>query len=376
VLCITLIAAASFIIVAVDSFRREGAAEAGGRKTGTGGYALMAETLLPVVHDPNTEEGREALNLPPAGPGAAVIKRFRLRPGDDASCLNLYRPRQPRVLGATSDFLRENRFRFARSLAPAAREEENRWLLLERKFGDGAVPVVADANSLAYVLHLKVGEDFLLERGGAEPLRLRVVGALSDSVFQGELLMSEANFTRLFPEQEGYRLFLIDVPAGAEAREAAAQLEEALEDYGFDAQPTAERLAEFHRVENTYLSTFQMLGGLGLALGTLGLAAVLLRNVLERRRELALLRAIGYGRGHFALMILAENALLLLCGVLTGTLAALVAIAPAVAERGGHAPVFALGLLLLSVIVAGLAASLLATLAALRSPLIPALRSE
>jgi putative ABC transport system permease protein len=188
--------------------------------------------------------------------------------------------------------------------------------------------------------------------------------------------MSEANFTRLFPEQEGYKLFMIDVPAKAAAHETAARLEEALEDYGLDAQPTTERLAEFHRVENTYLSTFQMLGGLGLALGTLGLAAVLLRNVLERRRELALLRAIGYGQGHFALMILSENALLLFCGVLTGTLAALVAIAPAVTERGGHAPVFALGLLLLTVVVVGLSASLLATLVVLRSPLIPALRSE
>jgi len=36
---------------------------------------------------------------------------------------------------------------------------------------------------------------------------------------------------------------------------------------------TPEKLAAFHRVENTYLSTFQALGGLGLLLGTLGLGA-------------------------------------------------------------------------------------------------------
>ena len=77
-------------------------------------------------------------------------------------------------------------------------------------------------------------------------------------------------------------------------------LEETLSDYGFDAASTAERLASYHRVENTYLSTFQMLGGLGMLLGTLGLAAVLLRNVFERRRELALLRAVGYGPRQFA----------------------------------------------------------------------------
>ena len=64
--------------------------------------------------------------------------------------------------------------------------------------------------------------------------------------------------------------------------------------FGGDATSTAERLARFHRVENTYLSTFQTLGGLGLLLGTVGLATVLLRNVLERRRELALLAAVGY----------------------------------------------------------------------------------
>ncbi len=46
VLCITLIASAAFIIVAVDSFRRSGAA-ASDRKSGTGGYPLLAESLLP-----------------------------------------------------------------------------------------------------------------------------------------------------------------------------------------------------------------------------------------------------------------------------------------------------------------------------------------
>jgi len=381
-LCITLIASAAFIIVAVDAFRREGEAARLEPKSGSGGYPLLAETLLPVVHDPNTPEGRDALNLKGAGDevemlGRVSFARFRLRPGDDASCLNLYRPRQPRILAPTAEFLRAGRFAFQDSLAATREEEENPWLLLEREFDDGAVPVAADANSLAYVLHLKPGEDFLLERGaGAEPVRLRVVAALSDSLFQGELLMSERNFLRLFPEQEGYRFFLLDLPAPERAAEVSAALEDRLADFGFDAAPTAERLASFHRVENTFLSTFQMLGGLGLALGTLGLAAVLLRNVLERRRELALLRAVGYRRSHFALMVVAENALLLFCGLVTGTACALLAVVPVVASRGGRLPLASLGLLLLAVVVSGLLASLLATVAALRSPLLASLRAE
>ncbi|HWS53905.1 MAG TPA: ABC transporter permease [Pyrinomonadaceae bacterium] len=381
-LCVTLIASAAFIIVAVDAFRREGEAARLEPKSGSGGYPLLAETLLPVVHDPNTPAGRDALNLAGAGEevemlGRVTFARFRLRPGDDASCLNLYRPRQPRVLAPTPDFLRAGRFAFAGSLAATREEEANPWLLLEREFADGAVPVAADANSLNYVLHLKVGDDFLLERGaGQEPARLRVVAALSDSVFQGELLMSEPNFLRLFPEQEGYRFFLLDLPAPERSAEVSAALEDRLSDFGFDALPTAERLASFHRVENTFLSTFQMLGGLGLALGTLGLAAVLLRNVLERRRELALLRAVGYRRAHFALMVLAENALLLFCGLVTGTACALLAVVPVVASRGGRLPLASLAALLLAVVVSGLLASLLATAAALRSPLLASLRAE
>ena len=138
-----------------------------------------------------------------------------------------------------------------------------------------------------------------------------------------------------------------------------------------------ERLAEFHRVENTYLSTFQTLGGLGLLVGTVGLAAVLLRNVLERQRELALLGAVGYGRLHIFTIVVAENLLLLAWGLAIGTVCAVMAIAPAVSERGGRLPATAAGaLLLVAVSIAGLLSSVVATRVALRRPLVDALRSE
>jgi len=112
-------------------------------------------------------------------------------------------------------------------------------------------------------------------------------------------------------------------------------------------------------------------------LGTVGLATVLLRNALERRRELALLGAVGYRQRHFVLMAAAENALLLAGGLVTGALCAAVAIAPAVAERGGRLPLTSGGaLLLFAVFATGLLSSLVATRAATRTPLLDALRSE
>jgi putative ABC transport system permease protein len=382
ILCIALIASAAFIIVSVDAFRRDDKRSAQDKKSGSGGFKLLAESLLPLVHDPNTPEGREALNLMTGDDGAAALgqiafTRFRVRPGDDASCLNLYQPRNPKVIAPTDDFLQSGRFSFQDALAQTTEEKSNPWLLLNKEAADGAIPVIADANSLTYVLHLKLGDVLSLDEGNGQPsARLRIVAVLSDSIFQSELLMSESNFLRLFPEQEGYRFFLLDTPELKDSNQIAATLEEGLSDYGFDVVETGERLASFHRVENTFISTFQMLGGLGLVLGTLGLGAVLLRNVLERRSELALLRAVGYNSTHFSTMIIAENAFLLFCGLLTGFACALPAISPVIFSRGGQPPTVSLGLLLLAVIVAGLVASLLAAVVAIRSPLLSALRAE
>jgi hypothetical protein len=373
VLCIALIAFATFVIVAVEAFKR-GDAGSLERNAGSGGFPLSLETLLPIVHDLNDAAGRDVINLPAQLPGVR-FERFRVRPGDDTSCLNLYQPKNPRILGAPPDFITSGRFAFQSSLAESPQEIANPWLLLNRKFEDGAIPVITDANSMTYVLHMKLGDDIVVPGSRARPTRLRLVGALSDSIFQSELLMAEEPFVQLFPEWEGYRFFLIDAPE-SQAAEISTMLESRLADFGADAAMTAERLAGFHRVEYTYLSTFQMLGGLGLLVGTLGLAAVLLRNVLERRRELALLRAVGYRKADFFAIVVAENVALVVAGLAVGTMSALVAITPTLLDRGGRLPATTVAILLLGVLLTGLLASIGATVAALRSPLLSALRTE
>ena len=88
------------------------------------------------------------------------------------------------------------------------------------------------------------------------------------------------------------------------------------------------RLAELMAVQNTYLSTFQSLGALGLLLGAAGLAVVQMRSVAERRGELALLQAAGFRRSRLMRMILCENLVLLVGGLGIGTAAAVVAVVP------------------------------------------------
>jgi putative ABC transport system permease protein len=373
VLSAAVIASATFMLISVDAFRRDGVEATENQQSGLGGYQVMVETLLPVVYDMNYG-GREALDA--AGQLAAMrFEPFRLLPGDDTSCLNLYEPKNPRILAPRDEFLNAGRFAFQASLASTDAERTNPWQLLRRTEPDGAIPVIGDANSMQYVLHKALGEDIVMTRGDRE-IRLRLVATLRDSLFQGELLMSRDNFIALFPDQEGSRVFLVDT-APERAAEAVTAIEDALSEFGADAMLTTDKLAAFHRVENTYLSTFQTLGGLGLLLGTVGLATVLLRNALERRRELALLGAVGYRRGHFGVMVLSENVLLLLVGLVAGAAAASLAIAPAIAERGGRLPLTAGGLLLLfGVFVTGLLSSAIATRAVTRAPLLASLRSE
>ena len=359
VLVIALISSAVFLVVALDAFRRPPVA-ASDPHSGTGGFPFAAESELPIFWDLNTPAGRDNLNL--SAVKDTKFFAFRLRPGEDASCLNLYEPRTPRVLGASRAFLDLNRFSFTETVAKA----ENPWLLLDADPQDGAIPAIADANSITYVLHHKVGDVF--DAGG---VKVKLVAALDDSIFQSELIVSEKNFTRVFPDEQGFRYFLIDGPPTI-----AAPLDDALSDYGFDVVSTPERLAAYHRVENTYLSTFQALGGLGLLLGTLGLGAVLLRNVMERRKELALLRAVGYRPAHLRTMVIAENAYLLIAGTVIGAVSALVAILPAFLQRGGHLPNPSLALLLLAVPVAGMAASLIAVRIVARAPLLETLHAE
>jgi hypothetical protein len=363
-MCLALFSLAAFMLVSLESFRHDGSGS-----PGTGGFALYAESQTPIVLDPNSASGREALGLPAVSQFRFV--RFRLRPGEDVSCLNLYAPKDPRILGVPEAFLREKRFRFAASTGASQQTLDNPWLLLEAQMTRGVIPAIVDQNSMTYVLHKKLGDEITITPEGGEPVRLRLVAALTGSLFQSELLISEKNFVRLFPAFGGHRVFLIDGPDKQEG-----MLEEALAGYGFDAQPAAERLAGYFRVENTYLSTFQALGAFGLLIGSIGLAAVVLRNALERRRELALLAAMGYGPGHLKKLLRYEMLALLAAALAAGVVAALLAVTPALRSRGTGLPAAGLLGMLTVILACGWLAVRQSVRIALRAPARESLAAE
>jgi ABC-type antimicrobial peptide transport system permease subunit len=396
-LTIGLMAAATFLIVSMSAFRLEPPAHGAKMTSGDGGFSLFAQTDLPIYQDLNSPQVRADFSLDPKSEALLAgcqIESVRVHSGDDASCLNLFQPRQPRILGIPQAMIDRGGFAWSDSAAKTAEEKKNPWLLLvppegrveaprgrdevepDENTGERPTPVVLDEATALYSLHLEgVGSTFHITAANGEKVALIVVGILQNSLFQGDVLMSESALLRYFPATSGYRFFLVDTDDKPMAAVRNA-LETNLDDFGFDAEPTAERLAAFEAVQNTYLSTFQSLGGLGLLLGTIGLAVVQLRSVFERRGELALLRAAGFRRRRLAAMVMWENAALLIAGLGAGILAALVAIAAQLFAGSAAIPWIELSATLVLVFVVGLAAGMIAVRATLRAPLIPALRGE
>jgi ABC-type antimicrobial peptide transport system permease subunit len=290
--------------------------------------------------------------------------------------LNLTRAQKPRLLGANPNALSE-RFTFAKYLDMP---KTGPWSALARfnfslPLDKDEVPAIGDAASIQWAMGKKVGDalDYVDERG--QPFKVRIVGAVANSILQGQLIIDEAEFVKRFPGESGYKYFLIDAPTNRVA-EVSAKLSRALQDVGLELTPTPQRLAQFNAVQNTYLGTFQILGGLGLLLGSAGLGIVVLRNVLERRGELAVLLAVGWRRSAVSRLVLHEHLALLGLGLGVGVVAAVVAVLPALLTPGAEFPWRTLSLTLAAVLANGVLWTWLATRVALRGELLAALRGE
>ena len=373
-----LLASAAFLIIAVGANKLDADRDATKRDSGTGGFALWAESSLPVIQDLDTRKGQEFYGLDPKKLAGVSFVPFKVRDGDDASCLNLNRAQRPRLLGVKPERLaRRGAFTFTGLAKDAG--VTNGWDAIRAKpSAPGSevpvIPAIADANSIQWALQMQLGDtlDYVDERG--RPFKVRLVGAVANSVLQGSLVIDEAEFVRRFPSESGSRAFLIDAPAGS-ATTLSADLTRALQDTGLEITSAPKRLAMFNAVQNTYLDTFQMLGGLGLLLGSVGLGVVVLRNVFERRGELAVMQAVGFERSALQRFVLVEHAALLVLGLGVGTLAAVVAVLPALLSPGAQVPWASLAVTLLAVLLNGGLWTWLATRRALGGSLVGSLRA-
>jgi putative ABC transport system permease protein len=356
VLAVGLIAFAAFTLIAVAAFRQGAPENTGEPGSGAGGYRLIATAGIPLLGDLNTRQGRRILGMTdaddPLWDGVRFVSMRRWA-GQDISCLNLTRPTMPTILSVPPELwktadARGFRFHFAQKPTGV----DNPWPLLDKPLDNGDIPVIADDATAQYILHLNPGQTIDVADAAGAARHLRLVATLGNSIFQSELLMSDTNFRRLFPTQEGSGVVLIDAPS-ARASDVLKALNTQLGEYAVDTEPTAYRLARYMSIQNTYLSTFQALGALGLMLGTIGLGVVLVRTVIERKAELALLASLGFAQGERVWLVLSENLFLLILGLGVGTVCAVLGILPAIHQSTHGINYGWLGLTMICVLIIG-----------------------
>lgn len=334
-----LLASAAFLLIAVEPFRKDPKTEVG-IHSGTGGFSLMIKTNVPVLANVQDDsfgnilaDGMaRSLRGDPQKAAAfakelvqllseAEVFAMRYLPGDDASCANLFAPEKPRIVGIPKRFTQRGGFVFSSTRGT----QKNPWDLLP--MDTDPMPVFGEKNTVEWMLHSGIGKDFFLMDGTGNRVTVRFAGLLQNSLFQSEILLSEDHFLDLYPNFEGYSMFLIQSPSEKTSR-LAELLVLGLAEHGVDIQRTGDLLGNYGAVENAYLSMFQALGSIGLLLGTFGVGATLIRSVWERRGEIGLLKAIGFTQGRVRALFIVEYGILLGLGLGIGTLSALFSVLP------------------------------------------------
>ena len=321
-------AAGTFLVVSTGAFRQPGSLSPENLKSGTGGFTYWGESATPIYDDLNEIEGIELYDLNKSLLKNTQIIPLRLRDGDDASCLNLNKALRPKIYGVKpGDY--KDRFQFA----------DGNWSVLEKARAGDAVPAIVDQNTLMWALKKSIGDRLQFLDSDGVPFEIELVGALKGSMLQGALMIKEEDFLTHFTRQGGYRSFMI---AGKkeDAQKIAIHLEDRLYRHGIEFRDSGARLDELNQVENTYLSIFQGLGGLGMLIATIGIGLVVTRNLLERSHEFALLEALGYSLTTIRKYVFSEHAKLAIWGIALGAVSAVIGIAPALVGEGMERPGF------------------------------------
>ena len=342
---------------------------AGELRTGmTGGYDVLAETWVPV--------GGDLRDDPAAPPGDWQVRSVKVVGTEGGTCSNLNAIFPPRIMGVPHEFIEEVEVGFRSSSVGGDRET---WRSLEALTDEGRVPVVVDYNTLVWIYGGELGDVYKVDGDRGRIHEFEVVGVMETSIFGGSFLTGVDLASGVYPDSAAYTYFLFRSGSKG-AGELAEELETAFGDLGLDARTTEEVVVETLGYELSFLRLFQAYLALGLVVGALGLGALALREVRDRRREIGAMRAIGWPKMKVMLTFLAEHMWIAGAGVVAGVVGAAVSI---VATSPGwlgsisaiYFPGGTVGLVLLSVVLAAAVGAFAAARDAARIDAVEALRS-
>jgi putative ABC transport system permease protein len=209
------------------------------------------------------------------------------------------------------------------------------------------------------------------------PVQFRVAAATTSLALWG-LVGSEAAMAPFTTLPVGTTI-LAKTAAGVDATIMARKIEREVFSEGADVMTVKELRGSLSAGTNAVVDFMRLVMGIGLLVGVFSLGILALRAVIERRRSIGMLRALGYRPGQVLAGIVSEGLITATCGTLVGIgVGLLISVVVMNAFRPG-ARILIDGYLRLIVgliYVAVLAVTIPPALRAARLPVVEALRVE
>ena len=142
---------------------------------------------------------------------------------------------------------------------------------------------------------------------------------------QVNVVMDKNLFVQIWPEITGSEVALLKVD-DKDVDQTQNILATALNEYGVRVMPTSERLRQFYRVTDTYLTIFLTLGGIGLLVGIFSFVIVIRKNLAMKDKDIQLYNVLGYPHETVESLLFNENVVVPLYAIFIGVTGAMLSV--------------------------------------------------
>jgi putative ABC transport system permease protein len=143
------------------------------------------------------------------------------------------------------------------------------------------------------------------------------VAGIMNGVFFGGIVTTSGLLNNSFITGTG-NLGFLKVSSGVDPTAVSITLKKDFARLGMQPLAIAVVIATFVQIGQSFLGIFEAFLALGLVVGIAGLGIISIRSVVERRKEIGVLRAIGYRKNMILSAFLLENSYVALLGILIG----------------------------------------------------------
>ena len=226
-----------------------------------------------------------------------------------------------RIMGVDREFAKENGFRF-HSMAPGYESREEVWnaVLSNSSLAVTDRSVVKEEWDPFFGPFCIVAGDMVTVAGPGGQFRdLTVIGVLESFMVRDTrgIYVDRTIVARMFGVQNE-NMYLVDLAGGADSAELSRQLEREFVENGMVAVVMMDNVNRILDSERSIVTLMEGYMAVGLLVGLVGLGIVTVRSVVERKREIGMVRALGFTRRMVIYSFLVENLFVVVISCIMG----------------------------------------------------------